>query len=291
MVGARLTTRDSRSSYGGVQGIMQQVKTGGRVVLSSQMAMESQRQSSDDIYSKSARHLDVIEHEIQSFITQLGFTSFCYSSVPSMLGKTSAPSTHSFDLKQRADGREGFGTFSSKLLRSYYQSMAEQDPLWGELTQTSDPVIYPNAQLGSLQVQSFYSRHGIKSQLFLPMRWQTGSGWFCLFALQSDMAPETLEVQYQKLRSELNARALGWHLELMMFQQERFNPYIVRKVLSPRARHILKLAAEGYPSRAIADMTDISDNGVNYHYREAKRVLGARNRTHLVSLAKDQKII
>ncbi|WP_281645388.1 LuxR family transcriptional regulator [Parendozoicomonas sp. Alg238-R29] len=270
---------------------MQQVKAGGRVVLSSQLATESNNQDNEDIFSQSARSLDVIQVEIQNTITNLGFSSFRYSSLPTSLTSKERGEHLNFDIKQRADGREGFGTLSEKILRTYYHTLAEDDNLLTRLISAHEPIICPAPGSDTSATQNLFQRYNISSMVILPLRWQTGSDWFCIFSLQSQLPPNELAVHYQSVRKELNARVLGWHLELMAFRQEKFNPYIIRKVLSPRARHILKLASEGYSSRAIADMTDISDNGVNYHYREAKRVLGARNRTHLVSLAKDHKII
>ena len=270
---------------------MQQVQPEGRVVLSSQMAMESHGRDNDDIFSRSSRPLDVIQMEIQSVISKYGFTSFRYSSMPTDLGSLDNSSTLIFDVKHRADGREGFGTMSDKVLRTYYHTLAEADDTLHRLISAHEPIIYPAPGTSNTPAIQLFQRYGISSQVLIPLRWQTGSDWLCVFSLQSDLSPNELANHYQSIRKELNARILGWHLELMAFRQEKFNPYIVRKVLSPRARHILKLASEGLSSRAIAEMTDISDNGVNYHYREAKRILGARNRTHLVSLAKDHKII
>ncbi|MTI14347.1 helix-turn-helix transcriptional regulator [Sansalvadorimonas verongulae] len=270
---------------------MQQVKPEGRVVLSSQMAMEDNGRDSDDIFTQSSRSLEIIQMEIQNVISKYGFTSFRYSSMPTDLGSRDSSGMLNFDVKQRADGREGFGTMSDKVLRTYYHTLAEGDDTLQRLISAYEPIIYPTPGTGSTPAIELFRRYGISSQVLIPLRWQTGSDWLCVFSLQSDLLPDELAAHYQSVRKVLNVRILGWHLELMAFRQEKFNPYIVRKVLSPRARHILKLASEGLSSRAIAEMTDISDNGVNYHYREAKRVLGARNRTHLVSLAKDHKII
>ena len=270
---------------------MQQVKPEGRVILSSQMAMESDDRDNDDIFSPSARPLDVIQMEIQNTISKYGFSSFRYSSVPTDLANKDSGTVLNFDIKHRADGREGFGTLSDKVLRSYYHTLAEGDDIVSRLIAAHEPIIYPAPGVGTTPAIELFRRYNITSQVLIPLRWQTGSDWFCVFSLQSRLLANELAVHYQSVRKELNARILGWHLELMAFRQEKFNPYIVRKVLSPRARHILKLSAEGLSSRAIAEITDISDNGVNYHYREAKRILGARNRTHLVSLAKDYKII
>ncbi len=265
---------------------------GGRVVLSSQLTKERKGQEAEDIFTHSARSLEVIKQEIQDFISGLGFLSFRYSSAPTHLAHQEHTGIYpNFNFQERADGREGFGTLPDKLLKSYYQSIACQDTLWPLLENADQPAVHLSAESCPSKVLNFFHNYNINSQLFLPMRWQTGSDWFCLFSFQSSLSPDELWDHYQSIRPQLNARALGWHLELMAFKQDKFNPYIVRKVLSPRARHILKLAAEGYSSRTIAEMTDISDNGVNYHYREAKRVLGARNRTHLVSLAKDLRLI
>ncbi|MCL6268633.1 helix-turn-helix transcriptional regulator [Sansalvadorimonas sp. 2012CJ34-2] len=265
--------------------------SGGRVVLSSQLTQEKKGQEAEDIFTHSARSLEVIKQEIQDFISGYGFLSFRYSSAPKQLSLQDHTLLQNFNFQERADGREGFGTLPEKLLKTYYRSFAGQDSLWPQLEKADEPVIHLSTENCSSKVLTFFHNYNINSQLFLPMRWQTGSDWFCIFSFQSSLSPEDLKEHYETIHTKLNARALGWHLELMAFKQDKFNPYIVRKVLSPRARHILKLAAEGYSSRTIAEMTDISDNGVNYHYREAKRVLGARNRTHLVSLAKDLRLI
>ncbi|CAM3507512.1 helix-turn-helix transcriptional regulator [Parendozoicomonas haliclonae] len=264
---------------------MQPSQVNGRVVLSSQLAKENLGQTQTDIYTQTARPLDVIQQEIQNFISTLGFTSFRYSSVPTSLADTK---TSSFELDHRADGREGFGSLPDKLYNIYYKNIARHDNLLQSVIASNGPVFHEPA---SDIARTFYRDNNINSHLCLPMRWQTGHDWFCLFTFQSPLSTEELRSHYQTIQDSLNSRALGWHLELMAFRQHKFNPYIVRKILTPRTRHILKLAADGFSSRHIADMTGISDNGVNYHYREAKRILGARNRAHLVALAKDQKLI
>ncbi len=267
---------------------MPQTQWHGRVVLSSQLTEENTGTINNDIYSQTARPIDVIQQDIQNFIAGLNFSGFRYSSVPTSLAKHGQYSDSVFELTQRADGREGFGTIPMKILAKYYKTMASHDDVWPHLIHAEGPVFHePAAGL----MKDYLQTNNIKSYLFLPMRWQTGSDWFCLFTLQSSLPIDELRSHYQSIRQTLNERALFWHLELMTFSQEKFNPYIVRKVLTPRTRYILKLAAEGHSSSAIAKMTGISDNGVNYHYREAKRILGARNRTHLVILAKDQKLI
>ena len=267
---------------------MPETQFSGQVVLSSQLTSDNSGLMKTDMYSQTARPLDVIQQDIQSFISHLGFSSFRYSSIPASLIRVSENSEPAFELPQRADGREGFGTIPAKVLTKYYKTIASMDELWPQLVHLEGPLFYePSAE----KAKEFFQSHGINSQLFLPMRWQTGLDWFCIFVLQSNLPVHELKEHYETIHHTLNARALGWHLELMAFRQEKFNPYIVRKVLTPRTRYILKLAGEGYSSSTIAKMTGISDNGVNYHYREAKRILGARNRTHLVALAKDQKLI
>ncbi len=266
---------------------MPQTQFSGQIVLSSQLTGKNAGLIKNDMYSQTARPLDVIQQDIQSFISCLELTSFRYTSIPSSLAR-GGENDPVFELTQRADGREGFGTIPAKLLAKYYKTIASTEDLWPHLVHAEGPVFYEPT---SDKAKEFFNTQGVKSQLFLPMRWQTGLDWFCMFAFQSSLSVNELKEYYETIHHSLNARALGWHLELMAFRQEKFNPYIVRKVLTPRTRYILQLAAEGYSSSTIAKMTGISDNGVNYHYREAKRILGARNRTHLVALAKDQKLI
>ncbi|MCG8475134.1 MAG: hypothetical protein MI784_06635, partial [Cytophagales bacterium] len=104
---------------------------GGRVVLSSQLTQEKKGQEAEDIFTHSARSLEVIKQEIQDFITDLGFLSFRYSSVPTHLAHLNRTKIYpNFNFQERADGREGFGTLPEKLLKTYYQTIAGQDSLW-----------------------------------------------------------------------------------------------------------------------------------------------------------------
>lgn len=55
--------------------------------------------------------------------------------------------------------------------------------------------------------------------------------------------------------------------------------------LSPRELEIVKLTAAGLTNQEIAKVLYLSDSTVKAHLEEARRKLGARNRTHLVALA------
>jgi DNA-binding CsgD family transcriptional regulator len=55
--------------------------------------------------------------------------------------------------------------------------------------------------------------------------------------------------------------------------------------LTAREREVLRLAANGYTSKEIAQLITIAHRTVERHIENARLKLGARNRAHLISKA------
>ena len=55
--------------------------------------------------------------------------------------------------------------------------------------------------------------------------------------------------------------------------------------LTMREREVLRLAANGYTSKEIAQQIDIAHRTVERHIENARLKLGARNRAHLIGKA------
>ena len=55
--------------------------------------------------------------------------------------------------------------------------------------------------------------------------------------------------------------------------------------LTPRELDVLRLIRDGYKNKQIADQLAISENTVNFHIKNLVEKLGARDRTHAVTIA------
>jgi DNA-binding NarL/FixJ family response regulator len=55
--------------------------------------------------------------------------------------------------------------------------------------------------------------------------------------------------------------------------------------LTAREREVLTLIRDGYKNKQIADQLTISENTVNFHIKNVVDKLGAKDRTHAVTIA------
>jgi DNA-binding NarL/FixJ family response regulator len=65
----------------------------------------------------------------------------------------------------------------------------------------------------------------------------------------------------------------------------RLAEHLGEEDLSPRELEVLRLIQEGYKNKQIADQLSISENTVNFHIKNLVGKLGARDRTHAVTIA------
>lgn len=62
-------------------------------------------------------------------------------------------------------------------------------------------------------------------------------------------------------------------------------------MLSDRKIEILRLAAEGYPMKQIADRLNICRETVHSHMKKIKKQLGAYNTPHAIHIAHQKNIL
>lgn len=75
-----------------------------------------------------------------------------------------------------------------------------------------------------------------------------------------------------------------YHELLQVVCEQEQNPYLKSEVLSPTCRQVILMTAQGMPVKRIADKLALTEEGVTYHITRAKKIFGAKNKTHLVAM-------
>ena len=65
----------------------------------------------------------------------------------------------------------------------------------------------------------------------------------------------------------------------------RLAEHLGEEDLTPRELEVLRLIRDGYKNKQIADQLSISENTVNFHIKNIVDKLGAKDRTHAVTIA------
>jgi DNA-binding CsgD family transcriptional regulator len=109
-----------------------------------------------------------------------------------------------------------------------------------------------------------------------------------LLVVSSNLSSENFARLFQSARHELQIIAAHAHERLIDLGVARPGATLA---LSPREMEVLTWTALGESAQAISDRLKISHHTVNQYLENAKTKLGARNKTHAVSIAISQGIV
>ena len=238
--------------------------------------------------------LAVLNKHLQHAFRQMGFDDYLYYDLADVLPDHEPEKAERLSMQHIRQQPRFIGTLTSTLLRDFFQQTGGDSRMWPQI-RAGDRVFQRLALDRTIsrqrRVHDFLTDHQIHSQLFIPMRPMTGDAWHCQFLLNSHLSPEELSRWLQDKQHKLLTTCCYFHALLMRDYHYYFNPWLADDVICDRALDVLRLTANGFSSRDIAEKVNLSEKGVNYHLTHLRELLGANNRVHLVSLAKDRMLI
>ncbi|WP_420555467.1 helix-turn-helix transcriptional regulator [Neptuniibacter marinus] len=220
-------------------------------------------------------------HEIDELLTQLGFVYFTYSVLTRGVINPSSESQ-----KQRWDGGSDIvGSLPDAVVKSYYKDIAQHDPLWNVLPSITSPFLVSSLEGGQGTLsENFWLKQGISSRAYIPMKDQSSRYWFHYFSLFHKLPPQEFDVFFNRISEWLVPMLSRYHELLQVVCEQEQNPYLKSEVLSPTCRQVILMTAQGMPVKRIADKLALTEEGVTYHITRAKKIFGAKNKTHLVAM-------
>ena len=241
-----------------------------------------------------AETLAVLTQRILLSIQQLGFSDFHYYGLFDAVPGSECQDTDNFNLEFFRWAPQGISSEGLEVVQQFFKETDGDARMWHSICYERQlfqrrPMDNGNPQ--ERRVLEFLMARQIRSQLFVPMYDYTGNGWHCQFLLNSPLSSQALAFWLQNHQQELLMTCFHFHTLLMHHFHYLFNPWLHYQVISDRALDVLALTANGLGSKEIAGKINLSEKGVNYHLNHLRQLLGAENRVHLVSVAKDMRII
>lgn len=222
---------------------------------------------------------DHVLGEIHNFLNQLGFSYFSYSVATCKLPNAE------FDTQFYLSAGGMMGSVPEELGQFYLQNIVHQDPSLERLVETKQPLIASTTSVSSCSVaDSFWEKHGIQSRCYIPMNGRGSDYWFHYFCLYHTSTAEELSGFFDSAGKWLIPALGRYHKILQVLSEKEQNPYLVKDILSPTCFQVLRMTAQGMPVKSIADRLKLTEEGITYHITRAKRLFGARNKTHLIAI-------
>jgi len=223
--------------------------------------------------------------EIEDLLSQVGFSYFSYS--VTMCRQMGA----GFDLDRMihmTNAREIAGSLPAAVVTEYFDSISVQDPAIEMLSQQKSPLVVNSSSVSSCSVaDSFWEKKGIRSRVYLPVESRNSDYWFHYFGLYHELGDEEFGNLFSEIENWLVPALNRYHRLLQTVCEKDQNPFLQHEILSPTCLDILKMTSQGMPVKSIADKLKLTEEGITYHITRAKRIFGARNKTHLIAILYD----
>lgn len=152
----------------------------------------------------------------------------------------------------------------------------------------SDPFYWPsNMPLKRRQncLEHLLAKYDIDSGLTFYHLVNEKEKWLGVFHLFFNEERATLEQKILDRQSELISLLLEYSSVFNSQAHQEINPIANFGLLSPSCVKILAMVADGESSEDIGNKLFLTERGVNYHLDRARQILGAKNRTNLISKA------
>ncbi len=238
--------------------------------------------------------LAVLNEHLQQTFREMGFDGYLYYGLADVLPDHDPVKAERLSLNNIREHPRFIGTLKADFMRDFFRQTGGDSRMWPQI-RAGDQIFQRLPLDRTIQIQrrvhDFLTDHHIHSQLFIPMRPMTGDAWHCQFLLNSRMPPAELSRWLLDKQHELLTTCSYFHALLMRDYHQYFNPWLAGDVICDRALDVLTLTADGFSSRDVAKKVNLSEKGVNYHLTQLRELLGANNRVHLVSVAKDMMLI
>ncbi len=223
--------------------------------------------------------------EIEDLLSQVGFSYFSYS--VTMCRQMGA----GFDLDRMihmTNAREIAGSLPADVVTEYFDNISMQDPAIEILSQQKSPLVVNSSSVSSCSVaDSFWEKKGIRSRVYLPVESRNSDYWFHYFGLYHELGDEEFGNLFSEIENWLVPALNRYHRLLQTVCEKDQNPFLQHEILSPTCLDILKMTSQGMPVKSIADKLKLTEEGITYHITRAKRIFGARNKTHLIAVLYD----
>ncbi|MGH1462160.1 MAG: helix-turn-helix transcriptional regulator [Neptuniibacter sp.] len=223
--------------------------------------------------------------EIGNVLSQVGFDYFSYSVATCRHLKTDIDFER---LIQNTQSDLVAGSLPEGILREFMESVAYQDPALENVTTRKGPLVVNSSTVSSCSVaDSFWEKKGIHSRVYIPMSGRSSDYWFHYFALYHREADDAFRDIFEQLEPWLLPALKLYHRMLQSVCEQEQNPFLRNEILSLTCLQILKMTSEGMQVKSIADQLKLTEEGITYHITRAKRIFGARNKTHLIAILYD----
>ena len=184
--------------------------------------------------------------------------------------------------------RELFLSQFSKLDRRFMHSIPcgcnDQSPLFF-------PQSKPPPERYEKKLQHLRAKIGMQSSVVSYHLLASKESWIGKFHLFSPMENSELRETLKPIEHEVHELLQSYSTLFDAHALQDLNPIANFGLLSLNCIKILKLAAEGDSSEEIGQKLFLSERGVNYHLDRARDLLGARNRTNLISKAYQKGVL
>jgi DNA-binding CsgD family transcriptional regulator len=223
--------------------------------------------------------------EIESVLSQLGFSYFSYSVA------TCKHLQAEFDLDRMLHStrsREVAGSMPDKVVREYLENISDQDPVVDLLSSHRGPLVVNGSSVSSCSVvDAFWEKNGVASRVYIPLESRSSEYWFHYFTLYHGLADDEFNQMFAKVEQWLVPALNRYHKMLQTVCEKQQNPFLQHEILSSTCLQILKMTSQGMPVKRIADKLKLTEEGITYHITRAKRIFGAKNKTHLIAILYD----
>lgn len=224
---------------------------------------------------------DKLLHEIDDLLNQLGFVYFTYS----VLTRGQINSSSEAHKQRWNEGSDIVGSLPDAVIKNYYKDVAHHDPLWEVLPRITAPLLASSLISGQSSVaDNFWLKQGVSSRVYIPMKSKSNRYWFHYFSLFHKLPAAEFESFFSNVSEWLVPMLTRYHELLQVVCEQEQNPYIKSEILSPTCQQVIVMTAQGMPVKRIADKLALTEEGITYHITRAKKVFGAKNKTHLVSM-------
>ena len=222
---------------------------------------------------------DHLLNEMDNLLKQLGFLSFSYNvSVRPLKNATVEPK--SFLCEQ-------FGELASSVPLSvkeaYYHDVAQHDAVWDNIPSAQEPLLLSQVNT-SHTADTFWKKQGVNSRVCIPMKGTHDNYWFQYFTLYHKLPMSEFSGHFEKIKEWLVPILTRYHELLQATATQEQNPFLIKKVLSQTCVEVIRLTSEGLAVKSIADKLALTEEGITYHITRAKKILGAKNKAHLIAI-------
>ncbi len=178
--------------------------------------------------------------------------------------------------------------------RQYFKEHLKNDPMVREVYKVESGHIITSSQFSNYPeyqpIEQFFKEWDIGFRILIPLP-SPSSQWFPVLNASSPLSAKEGERMLAPSAHHLVERLIKLNQEMMLHYADRFNPFLTHNVISEKALRVMELTSYGYNNREVAEKIGLTEDGVKYHIKNMKVLLGARNIAHLVALTKDMKLI